>query len=247
MHKYSKKVISRVIAVVPPGMNFSRLSYLALGLMALYFGYAFWHIFAFPDASWQLDKGDRVVLASREQLTQPFVATRDGLRRVEVLFGDFSLTGNDTLTVELRDNTCINTLAKKTFAHEDFSSEYTRSFVFDRIPDSQEKTYCLAISFQSDQDVSKTKRPRFFIDRSAHGTPYAITSDEATETKRGAQPIAIRPGYTDASFVANAHEFFDRISQYKPFFLKTAALAPLTFFGLFLTFLTAFLLMREEE
>lgn len=226
--------------------NFKYLFYSLLALIALFISCAFARTFAFPDASWPLDKGERVIIAPSEILTQTIIANKDGLRRVEILFGKFTLMKEDELLVELRDSSCSSVLSQKRLSDQSFDSEYTHNFVFDRIQNSSNQTYCLTLTFTTNRPVAKDKSPRLFVDDSAEGTPYAL-KNIGGETKEGPGPLAIRPGYTNDSFFANANEFFDRISQYKPIFLKSWFLIVFSAGGLALTFFTLVLLIRNEE
>lgn len=227
-------------------MNYNRLFLLLLALIALSGAAAFWQFFAFPDTAYPLQKGERVVLLPGEMLQQPFVSNRHGLRKIEILFGKFTLSGEAKLVVELRDESCSKTLAEQTFHQQSFDSEYTHAFVFDRQEHSQNQTYCLAVRFISNQPITKAKAPRLFIDEGSQITPYSM-ANPGGEKSEGAGAIAIRPGYVQESFFSNAKEFFDRISQYKPVFLKSWFLISFAVIGLGLTFCVTALLVREEK
>lgn len=225
--------------------SFQRIFWVILILVVLALGFGFGRLFAFPDSSWPLDKGERVTLAPGETLIQPFMGSRDGLRRVEILFGKFSLLEDDVLTLELRDTNCTNVLAKETFKKQSFDSEYTYSFLFNRIKNSKNQLYCVAFTFESNRKVTKEKAPRFFVDRSAQQPAYIIKS--AGGETASTQATTIRPGYTNDSFFANADELFDRMSQYKPWFLKSWYLITFAVFGLILTLVVTTLLIKENE
>lgn len=226
-------------------MSFKHSFLTLLFVITLSIGYAFYHSAAFPDPTWPLDKGERVTLSPGTTLTQTFTSNRDHLRRIEILFGKFTLQEEDRLTIELRDGTCSASLAETTLPRRAFDSEHTYSFVFDQIPDSRNQTYCLALLFESNRQIEKTKAPRLFTDLSAQAPPYAITEKDTVTP--GNSPIAIRPGYVNASFVATLDELVDRISQYKPAFLKDGILIVLAIFGLGLTFMVPILLAHEKR
>ncbi len=227
-------------------MTFKHLSYLALALILLFIGVSFLHTFAFPDPAWKLDKGERVTVSPGEVLSQTFISSQNGLRRIEILFGKFTLEADDRLAVELRDSSCSSLIAQETLSGRSYDSEHTHSFIFDRISDSKDKAYCLTFTFATDRPVAKGKSPRLFIDKAAPGSPYAFLNQGGGK-EVGAGPIAIRPGYTHDSFSDNAKEFFERISQYKPLFLKNWFLIAFALGGLALTFLAIMLLIKEEE
>lgn len=226
-------------------MSFSRLFLIALFLCLASIGFTFGRIVAFPDsASWPLDKGERVTLLPGDRLTQTFTGTRDGLRQIEILFGKFTLEGRDRLTLLLLDSSCSSPMASKTLSRRSFDSEHTFTFIFDQREASRDKEYCLGLSYETDRAIAKDKAPRLFTDLSAKGDPFVIAKSEMQES--GNAPIAIRPGYRDQSFLSTMSELIDRISQYKPFFLKDGYLATLFVLSLVLTIAVIVLLTREE-
>lgn len=230
-------------------INSKHIQYFFLSLLILItvsISFGFVQQFAFPDPEWPLRKGDRVVLLPGEILEQQIATSRDGLQKIEVLFGKFELTGDAKLTLEVRDSSCTAVLAQKSLSETSFDSEYTHAFIFDRIPDSGGKIYCFRANFISNQPIKKEKAPRLFLDEEGKGAPYSLTNPGG-EKGVGAGSLAIRPGYTNATFFANASEFFDRISQYKPFFLKGWFLITLVIIGFGLTFIIFISLGAEEE
>lgn len=221
--------------------------YLVLGLILFSLIFGFLRLFGFPDSDWSLQKGERVVLLPGESLSQTFTTGRDGLRRIEILFGKFTLEGEDELMLELRDDTCSQILAQKTLVKKSFDSEYTYNFLFDAIHDSQNKTYCFMATFTTNRPVAKTKAPRFFIDEEAKQSALYTVTNPSGEKTPGPGLLAIRPGYINTSLVANGQEFFNRISQYKPFFLKSWFLLGLVTVGSITTFAAMIFLIREEK
>ncbi len=225
-------------------MSFQRFFLILTLLITLSLGTTFFHGLGFPDSAWPLDKGERVTLSAGATLTQTFTSSRDHLRQIEILFGKFTLQGEDRLKLELRDSTCATPLAQTTLSDRSFDSEHTYAFVFDRIPDSQDQTYCLALLFTSDREIEKSKAPRLFIDQRAQAPAYTLTEKDAPA--QGIAPLAIRPGYSNASLLATLSELMNRISQYKPAFLKDGVLTVFAVLGLVLTFLSLILLARED-
>lgn len=226
-----------------PMLSFRNSALTALALLLLATGYVFLRTVAFPDPSWPLDKGERVTLPAQATLTQPFAAHRDGLRQVEILLGKFTLKESDRLTLELRDEECAAVLSRTELKNESFDSEHTYAFIFDRIPDSEGRRFCLAASFSSGRNIPKDKTPRFFTDLSAEAASYTLEGAEAGRTV-GSAPVAIRPGYRPATLAATGDELTDRISQYKPPFLKGGFLVVFAALGLILTVGAACLLVR---
>ncbi len=225
--------------------RFQTLTLTILVLTLLSIGGAFVRDFGLPDSTWPLDKGERVTLSPGESLTQTFTARRGGLSKVEILFGKFTLKNSDRLTLELRDERCEDVLARRELQDESFDSEHTYAFVFDRVEGSVDETYCFRAGFESSREVAKDKAPRFFTDRVSAAEPYLLEGDVGTFPGTG--PIAIRPGYRNASLLADLSELTDRISQYKPAFLKGGWLAAAAASGLVLTLLSAILLLRENR
>jgi hypothetical protein len=226
-------------------MTFSRLFTLLIALIAISIGSAFLHTLAFPDPVWPLEKGERIALLPGTSVTQSFTSSRDYLRQVEILFGKFTLQDDDRLTVELRDSQCIAVLAQTKLAYQSFDSEHTYAFVFDPLQHSHNETYCLALTFESDRTIEKTKAPRLFTDLAAQASPFTLT--EKGMPIANTAPIAIRPGYQNSSLFTTLGELTDRISQYKPIFLKDGFLVTFAILGLVLTFLALIVLGRETR
>ncbi|GAB1446106.1 hypothetical protein MASR2M41_18570 [Flammeovirgaceae bacterium] len=227
-------------------MNVKYLFYSLLAVIALSIGVVFVSLFAFPDPTFRLEKGDRVTVLPDETLEQPFVSSRDGLRQIEVLFGNFNLQGDTRLLLELKDNACVTVLARKMLSHGSFDSEHTSSFTFDRIPDSGGKMYCFTARVSGTMPLKKDKAPRFFIDKASPAAPYSLIAPNGVQD-RGTGAIAIRPGYANSTLSENVEELTDRISQYKPPFLKSWFLITFSFIGFILTLGTILLLIREED
>ncbi len=225
-------------------MTFQRFFFILCLFIALDLGYAFSRTLAFPDSAWPLDKGERITLTSGITLTQPFTSSRDHLRQIEILFGKFTLQGEDQLTLELRDRSCATPLAQTKLSKRSFDSEHTYAFIFDPIKHSQNQTFCLAVRFDSERPIEKSKAPRLFTDQRAQAPSYSLIDTDVVTP--GQLPAAIRPGYSHASLLATLNELVDRISQYKPGFLKDGVVATLAVLGLFLTCLTLILLAREQ-
>ncbi len=230
-------------------MPFQHFSFLLLILIILMLSFSFLRILAFPDATWSLDKGERVNLSPKATLFQTFTAHHDNLRQIEILFGKFTLEKSDVLILELVQGECTGlsieslVLATEDLSSRSFDSEHPYTFVFDPIRDSENQRYCFMATFGTDRVIDKNKAPRFFTDLSKEEVPYTLSS----ERDPGTDPIAIRPGYTNNSILTTFQELIDRISQYKPAFLKDGWLLFFASSGLIFTFLIAVLLMREEE
>lgn len=225
-------------------MSFQRFFLILTLLITLSLGTTFFHGLGFPDSAWPLDKGERVTLSAGATLTQTFTSSRDHLRQIEILFGKFTLQGDDQLTLELRDSTCSTTLAETTLADRSFDSEHTYTFVFDPLEHSKDQTYCLALLFDSQRTIEKSKAPRLFTDQRAQAPSYILAEKDVITP--GIFPLAIRPGYSNSSLINTLNELIDRISQYKPAFLKDGVVTAFAVFGLVFTFLVLLLLVHKD-
>lgn len=158
---------------------------------------------SFPDSSINLQKGLTVKLQSKNSLTQKFTTTRGGLTKIEVLLRSpgIEFEKGDRVTAQLADGNCQKIILEGKLQSSFLSSNNLYEFVFPKIDDSKNKTYCLIATFQAQKS-------------SARAIQFFTTGD--TEN----QPLSLRPVYVNDSFWQNMTELNRRMSQYKPWFLK---------------------------
>lgn len=185
--------------------------------------WSFFRILAFPDASPDfLGETKKVKLDPGAPVIQTFAADRDGLSQMKVVFGNTDLRPGEQIIFELADATCSATLASDTFQFSTPDPNIYHRFVFTPIPNSQGKTYCFKATYFSLLDRGDD-RPYLAAEKSdaSIGRSYTNTGTGRTYENR---TLKIRPAYAYGSWVENIDELVDRLSQYKPAYMKELAI-----------------------
>lgn len=201
---------------------------------------------SFPDSSYNfLGKDKKAKLDPGTSITQVFESKQNGLNQIKIIIGNIDkLPFGETILLELRDPACETTLAENaiTALTEDPNIYYR--FRFPRIENSEHEKYCLKISYEAQE---KRGEDRPYIAASDNdtfsNTSYTDTSDGKTYFGRSLQ---IRPSYANTSLANNLRELENRLSQYKPNYIKGLILLTGCFTILASLFLT-FLLIRSKE
>ena len=193
--------------------------FFALFTLALLLIFArFSSLFSFPESSIILEKGALVKVHSEEKAEQKFSSTKNGLSKIEILLRSPGIRKNDHVKMVLADKACQKTLRQGELKHSFLNSKNLYEFSFARISNSAKKNYCLIIL----PDKSNSKSIRIF-----------------TFSKEKNQPLSLRPVYRNQYFWQNLSELNQRISQYKPWFLKHYFLYFIGFSFLILSILLA--------
>lgn len=174
-------------------------------MFAIVFG-KFFSILYFPDSEVVLGKGDPVISINPGiPLIQKFVAKRNNLGKIELILRTPGPKDEDVIKAEIADETCSNILRQGKIERSFISSGNLYEFRFDRIPDSENKTYCLKIE-------PEKKKFKFFT---AESNAYHFELREAA-----GRSLAMRTVYKNENISQDLSELNQRISQYKPWFLK---------------------------
>lgn len=204
----------------------------------------------FPDSDYNfLGKKDRQRLAIDKPLSQQFVAQENGLSEVKFHIGNINLWPGEVLHFELRDATCEQTLATDSWTPlEPKPLIYTR-FHFARIPDSQGQTYCAYITYTSSYDRKSSDAPHI---NTSTGEPFQNRSytEIAKNKVHTGETLQMRPAYSSGNFFSDLWRLTERMSQYKPDYIKGLPLLILmtfTFFGSILLALWIILAREKEE
>lgn len=192
----------------------------ALGIFVVLIFARFVNVMSFPDSSTVLDKGEPVKIFSNQSLTQTFVAKRDGLSKIEFLLRTPGPSKGDRVQVTLADETCATSLRNTTLEASFLNSDNLYEATFAPTPDSRDQKYCAVITYQKASTPSKSLR--FFT---TTGTNEAMTFTLPTGEATKNQSLSMRLVYNNASVWQDLRELTERISQYKPFFLKDAFIA----------------------
>ena len=189
---------------------------------------------SFPDTHWPIEKGEKVKLKTEQMIVQKFVASRDGLMRIKVLFGNSDIGKGGTLEMKIYDETCSTLLRDSKLKVTGLDSGNTEDFKFARIPDSKGKTFCMDLRYDG------AKSANLFLENNSlpENKFLSVNGQELS-----GQSIAMRPAYQNASRWQNIRELDQRISQYKPWFLKGPYLLAIVFFFLLFTISAVILLI----
>ncbi|GBE16715.1 hypothetical protein BMS3Abin15_00537 [bacterium BMS3Abin15] len=218
--------------------------FLAILIIALSFVFYYLAVtWDFPDSQWVIDKGnnEKIELEPGEKVTQKFTASRNNLSRIEILFAKANLSPGGKIIMEVNDENCSEKIRQAALNVVRLSSDSTYSFNFPKIKDSAGKTYCLVLYFEETKGKTK-KDPRIFI----HPNPPAANAGLYNQTlgeEYENQSLAMRPAYQNDSWRENLQELNQRISQYKPWFLKAGYLGVIAFSFIILSILLIVILI----
>ncbi len=192
---------------------------------------------SFPDNRWPLEKGTKIKLPD-QGITQKFQASRDGLTQIKILFGNSRVSHGGTLVLKVYSEDCSQLLRTSTLKTHSLKSKRITNLAFPKIDDSQGKTYCLNLHFYPQP---KSKHAYLFIeDNHNPENKSLVVGDELMIGKS----LAMRPAYLNHHFWTDIQELNQRISQYKPWFLKHYFLDFIGFGFILLSFLLIFILIR---
>lgn len=187
------------------------------GLLSLIF-FNFFKIFSFPDQNWIIEKENKISLDSGRPIIQKFKAARNNLSKIELLFSqsDKKKIGGK-IKIQIAEETCSDILREDFVKVSSISSENTYNFLFSKIHDSKDKTFCLLLNFVPGEESKKT--PQVFItDKMVSKNQISLITSSGEELKN--QSLAMRPAYKNDNVWQDITELNKRISQYKPWFLK---------------------------
>lgn len=192
-----------------------------LGLIWI-FG-SFFMDLSFPDSSYNfLGATNKVKLDSGKPVTQHFVAKENNLNQIKVILQNAEIQQGEKINFELMDADCENTLAISTHRSYHSSPFIYYRFRFAEITTSAGQTYCLRITYYSPLDRG-SERPYL---GASEGEPFTGWSyfNEATNRVYENRTLQMRPSYGSGSFLGDLQQLNNRLSQYKPEFLKGASL-----------------------
>ena len=198
-----------------PKMNSKNILLALLGISVLLIFFRFSTLIAFPESR-TLDKGEIQKIYPGQTFSQKFIANRDNLDELQILIRTPGPKDGDIMTAKLADETCANIQAEGNLEKPFLNTDNVYLFKFPRIADSKDKKYCLLLSYRSGSD--STKYLRFFTipeeDKSM------LLMNTATNSPLNGEALSMRTVYRNATLWQDLNELNDRISQYKPWFLK---------------------------
>ncbi len=208
----------------------------------------FFSYLSFPDSSYNfIGTTNKVKLDPGAPVTQTFTATENNLNQIKVVFGNATITKKETVVFELADAACTHPLAQNTHRPYDSSPFIYYRLSFPAIPDSLGQTYCLVVTYFSPYDRG-SDRPSLGASAGEQftGLSYTNTGNGRTYENRTLQ---MRPSYGSGSLYGDLGRLNDRLSQYKPGFLKGPFLTgifALFFLGTF-ALVYALIFRKNEE
>ena len=149
----------------------------------------------FQDA---LKKNSQIKISAEKSIQEKFTAMRPNLTEVEILLGGGKKLNNPSaVKIKLADENC-NEIIREGLAESSFlKRKDIYKFRFKKIVDSENRKYCLILEYKPQKSDAKNLQV-YLLDN---------------------QP-AMRAGYSNDTVWQNISELNQRISQYKPFFLK---------------------------
>lgn len=196
----------------------------------------------FPAAHFPIEKGEKVKI-SESGVEQTFLASRNHLSGISVLFGGSNIKNGGILSFALFDKQCKTILREKSAFLTTLDSDNTTDFFFKPIPISAGEVFCFRIDFTPKEGSKKA---------SVFKIPNTLPSEKLSFSINGesipGESASFRPIYRNENFFSDLIELNHRISQYKPWFLKDAFLALIAALSVGLSF--GFLLsivFREDK
>jgi len=196
-------------------ISFKKILLLLAAIMFIVIFGKFFSIIAFPDSNVVLSKGELFQMKPASSLTQTFAANRDNLMKIEFLLRAPGLQKGDVVKMEIANETCANVIRQGELQKSFLGSDNLYDFQFSKIPDSNGKIYCLKATLQKN---SSSKFIRFFMMENKN--PQFTLTDMSNSNNTDNQSLSMRSAYRNDTLSQDMSELSQRISQYKPWFLK---------------------------
>ncbi|HBO16841.1 MAG TPA: hypothetical protein DD451_02470 [Candidatus Moranbacteria bacterium] len=174
--------------------------------------------FSFPDQNWNLEKGKKIGISSEknEEVIQKFIASKDNLSRIDIFLGNSKIERGGTLQLELFNKSCEKLLRKDKIRTTRIKSENFFTFTFPKIQKTANEILCIKLSFY-DWNSDKNRSAQVFVrDNILPENVFFSINQEIIKGKS----LSMRPAYQENSWRENIWKLSERISQYKPWFLK---------------------------
>ncbi|MFZ2976096.1 MAG: hypothetical protein WA055_05725 [Candidatus Moraniibacteriota bacterium] len=163
-----------------------------------------------------LQKNSSIKISKDQKLSGKFESTRANLTQVEILLGGGKkLTNPTAVKIKLADENCSKIIREGSVEPSYLKRKDIYEFRFSKIADSKDKKYCLILGYE----------------------PQKLDAKNLQVYTSGDQP-AMRAVYVNDNTWQNINELSQRMSQYKPLFLKHyflwAIFLSFIFFSIFL-------------
>ncbi len=183
---------------------------------------------ALPESGFDFGGKRKEILHPQKPLTQTFHSSQDffavdlGLRNV-----GSNLPGQ--ISIELRDQNCQTVLAQAIVKNQRIKNHRFYRVEFPRhTRDNPFRSgkYCLRLLYQTTEPLSKSKFPQLSSSKRAYREDEKLINTGAKNPHRDRRAV-LRTVYDEGSFLNNARELNNRLSQYKPEVFKGTALTVL--------------------
>jgi hypothetical protein len=197
---------------------------------------------SFPESSYNfLGESKKVKLDPGQPVFQTFTATENGLNQIKIIIGNQELEWGEKMVFELQDESCTTTIANNTLTPLTPDSHIYYRFNFPVQQNSQGRKYCFKATYFSPKDRGD-ERPYLAATEEEQFQNRSYTNMGNGRTYEG-RTLKMRPAYGTGSFSGDLARLNDRLSQYKPAFLKHVALTLIIALSLAGTILLVMLLL----
>lgn len=210
-----------------------------IGILALFL-VRFVFYLSFPDID-IVRKDEKIKLYPYSPLAQKFTASGNNLAGIKFMMGEYELKNKEKIKLQLADETCQKIIKEDYLIASEFNSDNYYVFDFSKIEDSQDKIYCFVLTFKPENKDTK-KLPRLAASLSSE-FPFIGLSELNSGTAYPGQSLAMKPAYKNENFWKDLEQLDQRISQYKPWFLKKYYLASIAAAFIVLSFILVIILI----
>ncbi len=193
---------------------------------------------AFPESDYNFETGGSAKLYPGLPAFQTFTAKDDNLSQIKIALKNSSIKTGEGIVFELADENCANVLATDEIKNYSVVGTFYR-FNFAKIKDSRDKKYCLRATFFSNR---KGDYPEISISKSETFKDSVFTNKGKNKTYQG-RTLIFRPAYKNKNILQNLQELNQRMSQYKPWFLKNVYLSAIILLIIILSIVLVLLLL----
>jgi hypothetical protein len=194
----------------------------------------FFGILSFSDSSLNFEgESKQEKLYPDAQIIQKITATENNLDQINISISKYSQQLGDKIILEVADESCEKIMAGSKIDMFTWHSPNYEKFKFKPIPDSKDKIYCLKftyVPFRTQQD-----KKAYISSYPAEGSSY-INTGKSIEGQKN-RTLKLKPAYGNNSSWKNFSRLIDRMSQYRPDFLKGYSLGIIFILSLMLIIL----------
>lgn len=225
-------------------MNSTKILLALLGILTSLILFQFAKNIAFPAA--QTLTGDLIQkILPGQTFSQQFITESDSIEAIQVLLRTPGIKTGDTLKAQLADATCATIIREGTLETTFLNADNLYQFSFPRVEQAQGKEFCLTLSFRATKNGSKYLR--FFT--TPTNDSARLFTDISTHAPLNGEALALRTVSRNNSLWSDLRELNQRISQYKPWFLKDLFIGSIAVFFIILSLglITTLILFRPKE